>query len=329
MPKTLLVGALLSVTLLLPFAAAAQCVGDCNGDDEVTVDELLRAISIALGNETLSACEAIDRDMDGLVFVDEILAAVNEALCGCGRPCAEPTPAATPTPVGQEIEAPDLAAGVVVPAVLALSDVLSILSTPPPLVPRQALPGLTCPGGGTVAVVDCQSINTAESTYEIQLSSCAINPTGLGGVLDGTVFATFVTFLSRCPVQVPAVSLGFPIGLSPFIGTVTYGSGSAATVQGSATLNFFPDGSLSVSTPLLRINDQCVGMAEANTQGGALTTPAGSACPQGGTLEVVAAGTTSTVTFTPAGIDIDRDNNGVVDDMYASCAAVATLGCGP
>ncbi|MBI3782181.1 MAG: hypothetical protein HY270_02150 [Deltaproteobacteria bacterium] len=74
---------------------AAVCVGDCNGDGEVTVDELITGVNIALGSANLSACAVFDANGDGEVTIDEILSAVNSALNGCsghlgavGDPCA-------------------------------------------------------------------------------------------------------------------------------------------------------------------------------------------------------------------------------------------------
>lgn len=40
---------LLAVLLLLPIRAAAQCCGDCNGDGEVAINELITAVNNALG----------------------------------------------------------------------------------------------------------------------------------------------------------------------------------------------------------------------------------------------------------------------------------------
>ena len=60
------------------------CVGDCNGDGTVTVDEILTMVNIALGNTPVTACEAGDANHDGQITVDEILTAVNNALNGCG-----------------------------------------------------------------------------------------------------------------------------------------------------------------------------------------------------------------------------------------------------
>lgn len=60
------------------------CIGDCNHNNQVTVDEILTMVNIALGNTPVAACEAGDTNHDGQITVDEILAAVNNALNGCG-----------------------------------------------------------------------------------------------------------------------------------------------------------------------------------------------------------------------------------------------------
>jgi len=59
------------------------CPGDCNGDGEVTVDEIISGVNIALGSLPVSNCAAMDDNSDGDVTVDEILKAVNAALNGC------------------------------------------------------------------------------------------------------------------------------------------------------------------------------------------------------------------------------------------------------
>ncbi len=66
-----------------PTVAAAKCVGDCHGDGEVTVDELLSMVNIALGSAPVSGCLAGDGNGDGEITIDEILSAVNAALNGC------------------------------------------------------------------------------------------------------------------------------------------------------------------------------------------------------------------------------------------------------
>ena len=59
------------------------CPGDCNGDSQVTIGELLQAVGIALGNGDVATCPNVDRDRDGQVRIDELLRAVQIALDGC------------------------------------------------------------------------------------------------------------------------------------------------------------------------------------------------------------------------------------------------------
>jgi hypothetical protein len=63
--------------------AVPACVGDCNRDGAVTVDELLTGVNIALGNLPIDRCTAFDTNADGAVTIDELLTAVNNALGIC------------------------------------------------------------------------------------------------------------------------------------------------------------------------------------------------------------------------------------------------------
>jgi hypothetical protein len=49
----------------------------------VTVEEILVGIDIALGNLSVPQCQTFDVNGDGQVTVDEILQAVSNALDGC------------------------------------------------------------------------------------------------------------------------------------------------------------------------------------------------------------------------------------------------------
>ena len=62
---------------------AVICTGSCNGDDQVTINELLVMVNIALENLPPSACVFGDSNHDGSITIDEILVAVNHALDGC------------------------------------------------------------------------------------------------------------------------------------------------------------------------------------------------------------------------------------------------------
>jgi hypothetical protein len=66
-----------------PRGAFAFCVGDCDHNGSVTIDELLETVNIALGNLSVHACDLSDANGDGQITVDEILAAVRNALDGC------------------------------------------------------------------------------------------------------------------------------------------------------------------------------------------------------------------------------------------------------
>ena len=62
----------------------AICAGSCNRDNEVTINELLIMVNIALGTVSPATCDAGDVNQDGEITVNEILVAVNNALDGCG-----------------------------------------------------------------------------------------------------------------------------------------------------------------------------------------------------------------------------------------------------
>jgi hypothetical protein len=59
------------------------CVGDCSGDGNVTINELITLVKIALGSAPITACPVGDVNHDGLIEVNEIVIAVNHTLSGC------------------------------------------------------------------------------------------------------------------------------------------------------------------------------------------------------------------------------------------------------
>ncbi|MFN8642091.1 MAG: M28 family peptidase [Candidatus Binatia bacterium] len=66
-----------------PTRTAAPCAGDCDANQEVTIDELLRAVGIALDVEAIASCTAADADGSGQVTVTELIRAVHRALTAC------------------------------------------------------------------------------------------------------------------------------------------------------------------------------------------------------------------------------------------------------
>ncbi len=70
-------------TLLAGRPAASSCVGDCDHSTHVTISELVRLVSIALGASPLPQCTAGDVNGDLQITIDELIAAVVDALSGC------------------------------------------------------------------------------------------------------------------------------------------------------------------------------------------------------------------------------------------------------
>lgn len=70
---------------------AATCIGDCNLNGAVSVDELLRGVNIALGSSGLDQCAAFECNAGGKVTVDCLVRAVGVALDGCPPNVADPT----------------------------------------------------------------------------------------------------------------------------------------------------------------------------------------------------------------------------------------------
>jgi hypothetical protein len=68
----------------IPTSTPGQgCVGDCNNDFQVTVDEIVTMVNIALGSAPVGNCPSGDSDGSGSITVDEILLAIQNALNGC------------------------------------------------------------------------------------------------------------------------------------------------------------------------------------------------------------------------------------------------------
>ena len=79
-----------------PTRTPAPCVGDCDDDGTVTIDELLRGVNIALGNAVVGECPAFDCNDNSSVTIDCLVKAVNAALNGCTPKPAGPN-AVTPS----------------------------------------------------------------------------------------------------------------------------------------------------------------------------------------------------------------------------------------
>ncbi len=75
---------------------APRCVGDCNDDGAVAINELIVGVQIALGTFDASTCQAMDANGDGGVAIDELVLAVEASLASAPPP--SPTPTSVPAP---------------------------------------------------------------------------------------------------------------------------------------------------------------------------------------------------------------------------------------
>ncbi len=64
-------------------AQLATCPGDCDHSGQVTVIELITGLNISLDVFPISSCASLDQSGDGSVSIDELIAAVGNALNGC------------------------------------------------------------------------------------------------------------------------------------------------------------------------------------------------------------------------------------------------------
>lgn len=63
--------------------AGAACAGDCDGSGGVTIEELLLGVNIAIGLQPLGRCPKVDGDASSSIEINELIAAVRNALEGC------------------------------------------------------------------------------------------------------------------------------------------------------------------------------------------------------------------------------------------------------
>ena len=66
-----------------PTPSISGCVGDCNGDGVVTVNELITGIGMALGSLPASTCLSFGVPQSSSIVIGNIVRAVDNALNGC------------------------------------------------------------------------------------------------------------------------------------------------------------------------------------------------------------------------------------------------------
>jgi hypothetical protein len=90
-----------------PPAGAQSCPGDCNGDGEVRIEEMIVGVRIALGDAAVDACPAFDANGDGAVSIDELIRGVTSTVNGCpATPTAMPSETPSPSPTATDTATP-------------------------------------------------------------------------------------------------------------------------------------------------------------------------------------------------------------------------------
>ena len=89
-------GGIASVVVLIGCCLAAAparavCVGDCDGNRKVSVNELVTGVNIALGALPVEQCAALDCESNGHVPVNCLVQGVNDALRACPSNVQNPT----------------------------------------------------------------------------------------------------------------------------------------------------------------------------------------------------------------------------------------------
>ena len=186
-----LIGPALLFVLAAP--AAAQCVGDCNGDGEVTINELIIGVNIALGEQPVSNCEAF-ANSEGEVTIAQLIKGVNNAQVGCP---ATPTPTETPTATPTETPAAAGNCTLVSGSDASRIEIAIALFDAPRAFPL----------AGSVNV-DC-SVPESATTGECACSIADVEPLSLPGI----GFICIAPRTEPCPTAVVECDGGAPLGI--------------------------------------------------------------------------------------------------------------------
>src|SRR5215510_12098086 len=77
------VASFIVLTIVATSRAGAQlCLGDCNGDGIVKIDEALTGVNIELETLTIDACPEVDLDGNRVATIDELVGTIRNLLQG-------------------------------------------------------------------------------------------------------------------------------------------------------------------------------------------------------------------------------------------------------
>src|SRR6185436_2645048 len=75
--------AVVAVVLLTGAALAQPCAGDCDDSGDVTVNEVVKTVNVALGTMGMTECANVDMNADDRAGIDEVVGAVDNSIHGC------------------------------------------------------------------------------------------------------------------------------------------------------------------------------------------------------------------------------------------------------
>jgi len=209
---------------LLASAAHGQCVGDCDGNGQVAINELIVGVNIALGGAPSDACSSFDTNGDGAVAINELIAGVNNALQGCSE-SPTPTPTANTTTVSSLDFVVGAGTGNCGDARDAGDAVLRDLSV-----------GLTYVGGGAS---QAPPIATAQLRARFAVTGCTGTACTLGPT-SADQSAPFQCTDTGCPQGVPVVNTNplptcsATVWSAPAEGSVDLSAGTASVLLHSS-----------------------------------------------------------------------------------------------
>jgi hypothetical protein len=210
----------LAIAALLSILAAtgeAQCVGDCDGDGEVEINELILGVNISLGGAELSRCPSFDPNGSGEVEINELILAVNNALDGCPPPAetatatvSVSTPTATGSATATEAASPATATA-------------TVSAATPTATATEA--GTLTPTATEVATADATATATETATGEPTGTATATVTSSATGAATETAVATATATASPAPTDTPTATI--PVITATFTPTATPTTGAA------------------------------------------------------------------------------------------------------
>lgn len=73
------------LTIGMGAKGAEACIGDCNGDLTVAINELIQGVNLSLNGGT-TGCASFDESGNGQIEINELILGVNNGLFGCAAP---------------------------------------------------------------------------------------------------------------------------------------------------------------------------------------------------------------------------------------------------